>query len=230
MATEHFDDKDFVDRYVARGPSLFVPGFEGMHRMTGLLLAESVPENGSVLVLGAGGGHELTHLSAVQAGWRFCAVDPSEEMLSAARYRMRAQGDEQRVDWVHGVIEDAPDGPFDAATCLLTLHFVADDGGKLATLQAIRARLRPEAPLVLVDLCMDRAAADFEQALGRYARFAEDSGAEVEDVRQTAERIRAGHLNSVTPDRNVALFQDAGFTNIALFYAGLSWRGWSMRA
>ena len=155
MATENFDDKDFVDRYVAQGPSLFVPGFEALHRMTGLLLAEFVPEDGAIFIVGAGGGHELMRLSAAQKSWRFCAVDPS-------------------------VIENAPDGPFDAATCLLTLHLVADDGGKLATLRSIRARLKPEAPFVLVDLCMDRAAADFEQALGRYARFAEESGAEAE--------------------------------------------------
>ena len=29
-----------------------------------------------------------------------------------------------RVQLQHGYIDDAPDGPFDAATCLLTLHFL----------------------------------------------------------------------------------------------------------
>mgnify|MGYP003343289584 CR=1 FL=1 len=44
----------------------------------------------------------------------------------AARLRLAARtvGDAMdRVELVEGVIDDAPEGPFDAATCLLTLHF-----------------------------------------------------------------------------------------------------------
>lgn len=230
MVTEHFDEKEFVKRYVDQGPSLFVPGFEGLHCMTGILLDESVPDSGAILIIGAGGGHELTRLAADHKGWRFCAVDPSAEMLKAARYRMVEQGDSDRVDWIRGVIDDAPDGPFDAATCLLTLHFVPDDGAKLKTLQSIRARLKPGAPLVLVDLCMDLKADDFETALDRYVNFAEASGADPDDFRQVASRIRAGHLNMATPERNVALFEEAGFGRIVPFYAGFSWRGWCIYA
>ncbi|WP_299322354.1 methyltransferase [Parasphingopyxis sp.] len=230
MVTEHFDEEDFVKRYVERGPSRFVPGFESLHRMADLLLAETVPDNGSVLIIGAGGGHELTRLATGHKGWRFCAVDPSEEMLKAARYRMADQGDNERVDWIQGVVDDAPDGPFDAATCLLTLHFVPDDGAKLETLRSIRSRLTPGAPFVLADLCMDQTADDFDVALGRYARFAGASGADPDDVRQAESHIREGHLNMATPERNAALFAEAGFSRIGLFYAGFSWRGWSMHA
>jgi tRNA (cmo5U34)-methyltransferase len=41
-------------RAYAEGPPRQVPGFEGLHRMTAMLLAERVPAEGRVLVLGAG--------------------------------------------------------------------------------------------------------------------------------------------------------------------------------
>ena len=41
------------------GPPRQVPGFASLHRMVTMLLAERVPANGRVLVLGAGGGLEL---------------------------------------------------------------------------------------------------------------------------------------------------------------------------
>lgn len=42
----------------------------------------------------------------------------------------------------------APAGPFDAATCLLTMHFVPMDE-RMRTLNEVRGRLKPGAPFVL---------------------------------------------------------------------------------
>ena len=49
-----FSDPDAVARY-AQGPLRQVPGFQGMQQMARILLAERVPDDGHVLVLGAGG-------------------------------------------------------------------------------------------------------------------------------------------------------------------------------
>jgi hypothetical protein len=53
-----FTDPDAVARY-RDGPPKQVPGFADLHRMTDLLVAERTPDDGRVLVLGAGGGLEL---------------------------------------------------------------------------------------------------------------------------------------------------------------------------
>jgi len=79
-----FSDPQAVARY-AEGPARQVPGFHALQRMTALLLAESVPAEGTVLVLGAGGGLELKVFADAQPGWRFIGVDPSAEMLDLAR-------------------------------------------------------------------------------------------------------------------------------------------------
>ncbi len=46
-----------------------VPGYAGMQRMTALLLSERVPEDGQVLVLGAGGGLELKVFAEAHPKW-----------------------------------------------------------------------------------------------------------------------------------------------------------------
>ena len=221
-----FADPDFAARYV-EGPPRFVPGHRDMLRLATMLLAEDTPRNAQVLVIGAGGGIELRHFAVAQDSWRFTGVDPSAQMLAVARSTLGELA--SRCDLIEGTIDAAPARPFDAATCLLTLHMIPDDGSKLATLQAIRARLRPGAPFVIVDHCLDRADPHFERKLDRYARFALQSGAPPEDVVRACEGIRQS-VPMIGSDREAALLAEAGFGKIEIFFAGLSWTGWSARA
>jgi tRNA (cmo5U34)-methyltransferase len=50
-----------------------------------------------------------------------------------------------------GYIDGAPQGPFDAATCLLTLHFMALEERRRAAIEVHR-RLKPGAPHVIAHL------------------------------------------------------------------------------
>ena len=226
MSIAHYEDPAFVKRY-AEGPSQFVPGYKVMQHMAAQLIAEHVGSNAHLLILGAGGGLELEVFAGLHDHWRFTGVDPSAEMLKAARQRVGAAGFDQRTSYVHGYIEDAPEGPFDAATCLLTLLFVADDGSKLETLKQTRRRLRRGAPVALVDLCI--AGPEAEKLRDRYATFALDSGADAQRVAETKARL-VEVLHTVSPERNVELLGQAGFSDVELFFAGLSWRGWMARA
>lgn len=224
MPPSHYEDPEVARRY-AQGPAAFVPAYAHMQRMAAQLIRERIGDAGQVLVLGAGGGLELEAFASRCPQWSFVGVDPAEAMLDAARERMRALGAAERVDWHHGYVFDAPPGPFDAATCLLTLHFVADDGGKDRTLREIRKRLKPGAPFVLVDLCIDLASAGARTALDRYRDFALESGVEPDQVETTCGRL-VDVLQMVGPARDEELLGLAGFSQIELFYAGLSWRGW----
>jgi tRNA (cmo5U34)-methyltransferase len=49
-----FSDRERIANY-AEGPRRFAPGFDALHRMTAILLAERAPADAHVLVLGAGG-------------------------------------------------------------------------------------------------------------------------------------------------------------------------------
>lgn len=224
MTTSHYEDPDIVRRY-AQGPCAFVPAYAHMQRMAAQLIRENIGSAGKVLVLGAGGGLELEAFATRCPLWTYVGVDPAGEMLKAATERMLLAGADGRVDWHHGYIFDAPAGPFDAATCLLTLHFVPDDGAKERTLAEVRKRLKPGAPFVLVDLCIDLASPGAATALDRYRDFALESGADPEVVETTCGRLE-NVLQMVSPARNEEILAASGFTGIELFYAGLSWRGW----
>jgi SAM-dependent methyltransferase len=68
----------------AEGPPRQVPGYSSLHRMVSLLLAERTPQDGRVLVLGAGGGQELKALAEAHSGWSVDGVDRSSDILRVA--------------------------------------------------------------------------------------------------------------------------------------------------
>ena len=218
---EPFSDPRAVARY-AEGPVRQVPGFHGLQRMAGLLLAERVPEDGRILVLGAGGGLELKAFAEAYPGWRFCGVDPSAEMLALAGQTLGPLAD--RVEMHEGYIDTAPSGPFDGAACLLTLHFMPEDERR-RTFAEVHRRLVPGAPFVVAHHSVPQEEAEKLRWLGRYAAFAAASGIPVHDANKAVAAM-AERLPLLSPEQDEAVLRDAGFTDIALFYAGFTFRGW----
>lgn len=221
---KHFADPNVVSRYVEQGPPAFMPGHAGVLHMAGVLLAERTPANGVVLVVGAGGGLDTRALARAGPGWRFVGVDPSRQMLELARVVVGDQV-EARLELIEGTVVDAPEGPFDAATLILVLGMIPDDGSKLTLLTEIRRRLRPKAPFVLVDRCDDREGLDFERNVDRDAAYACASGVDAATVAGAHESQKA-NPGLVPAERNEALLAEAGFIETELFYVGMSWRGW----
>lgn len=216
-----FSNPDFVSRY-ADGPPRFVPGFADLHRMTGILLAERAGPDAQVLVLGAGGGLEMKALAETQPGWTFDGVDPAAEMLRLAADTLAPFADRVRLH--EGYIDDAPDGPFDAATCLLTLHFL-DADERRRTAGEIRKRLRPGAPFVAAHSSFPQGAGERSQWLSRYGAFAVAMGADPEAIEKGRRSVEA-NLTLMSPEDDAAVLVDAGFTDVQMFYAAFTWRGW----
>ncbi|WP_200944153.1 class I SAM-dependent methyltransferase [Lysobacter sp. Root667] len=190
--------------------------------MAALLLAETVPQEGRVLVLGAGGGLELKVFAEAQAGWRFVGVDPSAEMLKLAGDTLGPLA--ARVELQEGYIDTAPQGPFDGATCLLTLHFLPEQE-RLHTLSELRRRLKPGAPLIVAHHSVPQAEDQKLRWLNRYAAFAVASGVPGFDASNAVAAI-SSRLPLLSPEHDVALMQQAGFDNVELFYAGFTFKGW----
>jgi tRNA (cmo5U34)-methyltransferase len=216
-----FDDPSAVAQY-SGGPRRFVPGFDALHRMTGILLAERVPDDASVLVLGAGGGLELEALARAYPGWRFTGVDPAAEMLRLAAHNTRDFAD--RIELVEGLIDAAPPDPFDGATCLLTLHFLNIEE-RIRTLQAMRSRLKSGAPLIVAHSSFAQTEPERTIWLQRYAAFAQASGADPQKVREARQAV-AGSLSLLSPEQERDVLFSAGFVDVDLFFAAFTWRGW----
>ena len=208
-----FSDPQHVARY-AEGPPRIVPGFDAMQRMTSFLLAERVPEDGRVLIIGAGGGLELKTFAEAHPGWTFDGIDPSAEMLKLAQRTLGSLA--ARVTLHQGYTVDAPGGPFDGATCLMTLHFLSLEERRRTTAEVYR-RLKPGASFVVAHFCIPQ---DDERTvwLSRYATYAgidPDQAVAIDS-----------YLNILSPEQDEAILRDAGFSNISLFYAGFTFRGW----
>jgi tRNA (cmo5U34)-methyltransferase len=220
-----FNDPQTAKGY-GDGPRRFVPAFADLHRMTAVLLAESASEDSRVLVLGAGGGLELRALADAHPGWTFVGVDPAGAMLDEARRVLGA--DAKRVTFCEGYIDDAPEGPFDAATCLLTLHFL-DTAERTRTAREVRRRLKPGAPFVAAHSSFPQEDGSRALWLSRYAAFAIASGADPQQVEKMCATVDA-HVPMLDPRQDEAILHDAGFSDVSLFYAAFTWRGWIGRA
>jgi tRNA (cmo5U34)-methyltransferase len=220
-APSSFSDPDAVARY-RDGPPRQVPGFADLHRMTELLLAERTPDEGRVLVLGAGGGLELEHLASAHPGWEFDGVDPSAQMLGLAE--ATTQPFAARIRLHEGYVDSAPAGPFDAAVCLLTLHFIPA-AERLETLRQLRRRLKAGGPLVVAHHSFPPQPPERDVWLGRYATYAVGAALAAE---RTAGMIAAigDRLHVLSPQDDEALMREAGFEDVSLFYAALTFRGW----
>lgn len=206
----------------SEGPPKQVPGLAGLHRMMELLLAERVSDEARVLVLGAGGGMELRTLADAHVGWRFDGVDPSEEMLDAARSAVSAHAN--RVQLHKGKIDVAPEGPFDGATCLLTFHFIPREE-RHATLTQIRRRLRPGAPFVLAHMSFAQDEASRRLWMKRHAAFAASNGL-VSASSEAAQQTTLDRLHFLSPEDEEASLRAADFSDVTLFYTAFDFRGW----
>jgi tRNA (cmo5U34)-methyltransferase len=216
-----FSDPQAVARY-AEGPVRQVPGFHALQQMSALLLAERVPVDGKVLVLGAGGGLELKVFAEAQPGWRFLGVDPSAEMLKLAEATLGPLL--ARVALHEGYIDSAAEERFDGAACLLTLHFL-DAEQRLHTLQQLRQRLKPGAPLVVAHHSFPQHDRAKTRWLQRYAAYGIASGIPAANANTAIEAI-ATRLPVLSPDDDEALLKAAGFDGVELFYAGFTFKGW----
>lgn len=206
----------------AEAPPRQVPGFAGLHRMMNLLLAETIPADSHILALGAGGGLELKAMADFRPGWRFSGVDPSADMLQLARQITADHA--TRIDLAEGYIDAAPEGPFDAATSLLTFHFIPRDQ-RLETLRQIRRRLKPGAPFILAHISFPQTEPERSIWIARHVAYGQADDIDPAAAAKAREAIGT-RLTILAPEEEEAMLREAGFTDISLFYSAFSFRGW----
>ncbi|WP_439359632.1 class I SAM-dependent methyltransferase [Bradyrhizobium sp. DASA03007] len=216
-----FADPQMVAKYT-EGPPRFVPGYNTMLSMAAILLGERAPDDARILVLGAGGGLELRAFAQAQPRWTFDGVDPSAAMLDLAGQTLGPLVSRARL--LHGYIDVAPEGPFDGATCLLTLHFV-NAKERLRIASEIRRRLRPGAPFVAAHFSIPDGDNKRPIWLSRYSAFLSASGVEPDKAAAAREAVD-GQLSILPPEQDEIILRQAGFSDTTLFYTGFTFRGW----
>lgn len=201
-----------------------IPGYALLHQLSEALLAGLLPAEARVLVIGAGSGSDTLALARPHPHWRFCAQDPSADMLAIARRRVEQAGVAGRVDFHSGALDTLPETDFDAALCLLVLHFLPSPD-KLALLGAARARLRPKAPLLLADLAAAPSAALTEAG----SRASQGLGMSAEDAAQMRLKLERD-FHPLSEAEQQSLLQSAGFAAPERYFQALRIQGhWTRR-
>jgi tRNA (cmo5U34)-methyltransferase len=208
-----------------------IPGYASLARLSVALLAASplgVPPGASVLVAGCGTGAELVEAQAQRPDWQLWAIDPSNEMLQAAKARLGERS--SAIHWQQTTVEalDA-DSRFCGALSVLVLQSLPDDGSKLAFLTALARSLEPGGQLVLVDLMapersplqsqVQAAWLGFQRASG--LRGLEPDGADLESLTQG--------LHPIGEARLTALVNAAGFGDPARVFQALDYEGFLLQ-
>jgi tRNA (cmo5U34)-methyltransferase len=216
-----FDDPHHVGMYADRAAQM-VPAYRDIHRMAAVLIDEHAPPDASILVLGAGGGLETKFFADAHPGWTFAAVDPSAAMLDLAAQNLGSHVSQVRMH--RGYIDDAPPGPFDAATSLLTLHFLPYEQRRHTAAQ-VRRRLAPGAPFVVAHLSFPLSDDEREVWLGRHVANLLASGIDAADVDKARTAI-ATDVPVLSPEQDRMVLQEAGFSGITEFFSAFTFRGW----
>jgi tRNA (cmo5U34)-methyltransferase len=217
-----FDDPLQVGTYTERAKQM-VPTYQDVHRMATVLIDEHAPPDGRILVMGAGGGLETKAFAETHPRWTFDAVDPAAAMLDLAVKTLGPHA--TRVRMHHGYIDHAPAGPFDAATSLLTLHFRTPDERR-RTVAAVRQRLAPGAPFVVVHLSFpQRDDAERQTWMERHIAYLVASGISPADAERARDAI-ATQVPVLTPEEDRSILADAGFVAVTEFFSAFTFRGW----
>lgn len=222
-------DRDIATEY-DKGVRRTLPTYDPMLRLSQTFLRANLEENASLLILGGGGGNELKAFGPTNLGWKFTAVDPSKDMLEIAKMKVNQMEMDNRVELIHGTIEDVPiETRFDAATCILVLHFIPNINDKLALLKKVRSHLKPGSPFVLVSKFGNPTDPEFQELVTLWKNYWLDTTKLPEEK---VEELMKGTLTefSISEEKLRDLLEEAGFHRIANFFKTNHFGGWICHA
>ena len=197
-------------------------GYELVFELATALLRAACPNDAHLLIVGAGGGTEVSVFGRAMPRWRLTGVGPSENMLSLARAQVDTYSLADRVQLIQGTPNDlAPTPTYDAATCINVLMHLPDDGAKLHLLQSIVQRLKPGAPLILVDGVRDNG----EALVSAWRQYAEARGMPKAEMEAFLDRDIA-NPRVVTEARERELLAEAGLRATTRFFTAFIMNGW----
>lgn len=197
-----------------------------MHDLALNLLRNCVPPNAQILVVGAGTGQEVLAYAKANPTWQITGVDPTEKMLAVAAGRVQEQGLGNRIQLSLGQVKDLPPAPcFAAATSILVMQFIPDDGRKQEYLTEIASRLNSGKKVILIDLVGDKRSKEFDMFLSAWQSRQLRMGEGKEEV--TKDFVHIGRdVQFITESRVHELLKAVGFRGIHKFFQSYLFSGW----
>lgn len=202
--------EDFVDAWI--------PNYRSFMQMIPMILPSTEEEK--ILVVGCGTGNEIMAINQCLYDWQITGVDPSEEMLCQAKEKLK---EFSNVKLINGTVDQLSlEVNFSAATLLLVLHFMPDDGTKLNLLKDIHIRLQPNAPFVLLDITGE--GNEFDQNLDVLLQLIPDTV--IEEQKAWRKDRFQNELYKISETRLSELLMEAGFDTPTRFFQSTIYQGW----
>lgn len=182
------------------------------------LLSETSQKD--LLVVGCGTGNEIERFAKAAEQWQITGIDPSPEMIKQALEKL--QGFEN-IKFVEGLVNELDSNKkYNAATLLLVLHFLDDNGDKLSLLKDIADRLVSGATFVMLDITGNKD--QIKQNLD-VLRFLLPVGLDEQQINNRLKRIE-NELFAVSEERLAELCTEAGFEPPLRFFQSSIYMGW----
>lgn len=195
-----------------------IPGYTALHETARHLLETSLPVDAFLLVAGVGTGNEAVACALRNPDWRVTGFDIAENMVKTASEKIKKHGLGERVEIIHGALEDVLQESFDAATALLVMHFIPYES-KLEFLRGLNLRLNPGGVLITADFTVDRDSYEFESYVKAWEAYMLTTQ-EKKDVDERVQHTRYD-LDILSHEETLEHLTRAGFTNIRLFWKSL---------
>ncbi len=199
----------------------WIPGY---HYFLGLLpKILKGTANKDLLVVGCGTGNEIEQFAQTSGRWEITGIDPSPDMIMLAREKLQGY---KNIRLFQGTVPELDTGKiFGAATLLLVLHFLADNGDKLRLLKSIAERLAPGAQFIMLDITGGK-----DQIKGNLEilKLLLPDGLDEMQIKNRMYRIE-NELNPIPEERLSALCIEAGFEPPLRFFQSSIYMGWATR-
>jgi len=173
-----------------------------------------------LLVVGCGTGNEIERFVQAPEHWKITGIDPSPEMIKQASAKLQTY---DNVTLIEGLLADLDiERKYGAATLLLVLHFLDDNGNKLNLLKDIAERLVSGATFVILDITGDKN--KIRQNL-KVLKLLLPDGLDEGQITKRLERIET-ELFPVSEARLSELCREAGFEAPFRFFQSSIYIGW----
>ena len=222
-ATQHFGDKhaNIYDEKIRK----VIRGYNEMHDLSYYLLKDNLPENAKILVSGIGTGHEAITYAENQKSWSIVGFDPTKEMVTSSKNKISQLRLSNRIIVVEGKIENIKENNFDAATSILVMQFLKDNGDKENYLKNISEKLKEGGKLILIDLEGQKKSEKYKILLSAWKSHQYDTREDKDQIDKDFSHVDTD-LQFIPEERIIELLKSSGFTKNYKFYQSYLFGGY----
>ncbi len=210
----NFDKKEHI-----RSPEFYrntakkvVLGQDAIYAAIGTALNMELPDCAELLIIGGGGGKELSSFHQYSENWNFTILDPSEKMLKLAEYWSETEQLQERTKFLHGYLKDfdIDNSAFNAITSVAVFHYL-DLSERIDILRKVKGLLKPNGVFIWNVGIKPKTEMEFKYLKKLFLQFPKQNGFESEMLNRLLSTLD-NEYKMITEEEEFELIKSAGFS------------------